>query len=137
MKRCLAIAGVLLVFPCGVRGDPPTPQALAKRIDELLAKEHQAQNVQAAPRAADAEFLRRAYLDLTGRIPKVSDVRAFLADPDPGKRARLIADLLDSPRHATHFARVWRALLTPEVTASAQAGVFQAGFEAWLYQQFR
>jgi hypothetical protein len=137
MKRCLAVAGILLLLPPAARADPPLPDALARRIDELLAREQQAHQVTAAPRADDAEFLRRAYLDLTGRIPKVSDVRAFLADKDPQKRARLIANLLQTPRHATRFATTWRALLTPEITAGGQAGVFQAGFEAWLYQKFR
>jgi hypothetical protein len=45
--------------------------------------------------------------------------------------------LLESPRLATHFATTWRSWLTPEIAASGQAGVFKAGFEAWLYQQFR
>src|SRR5262249_53522391 len=75
--------------------------------------------------------------DLTGRIPPVSDVRAFLADKSPDKRARLIAALLDDPRHAVHFANVWRALLLPETAASAQARTFQPGFEAWLRHSFR
>src|SRR5205807_5426350 len=69
--------------------------------------------------------------------PRVSEVRAFLADPDPDKRHKLVRALLDSPRHARHFAATWRALLAPETTANGQAGVFQAGFEAWLYRQFR
>jgi hypothetical protein len=137
MKRYPVLTGILLALPPAVQAGPPDPQALSRRIDALLGKEHKAHNVQVAPRADDAEFLRRAYLDLTGRIPKVSDVRAFLADKDPDKRRRLVADLLETPRHARHFAAVWRALLAPEITADGQAGVFQAGFEAWLYQQFR
>ncbi len=126
-----------MCFRAQAHADPPAPSDLAKRIDELLAKEHKAHNVLPAAKADDAEFLRRAYLDLTGRIPKVSDVREFLADMHPAKRVNLIASLLESPRHATHFANVWRALLAPEITASGQAGVFQAGFESWLYKKFR
>jgi hypothetical protein len=134
MSRLLAIMGIALALPSVVRADP---QALAKRIDALLTQEHQVHKIQVAPPAADAEFLRRAYLDLTGRIPQVSDVRAFLADQAPDKRARLIAALLDDPRHALHFANLWRALLIPETAASAQARTFQPGFEAWLRQRFR
>jgi hypothetical protein len=136
MKPILA-AGVLLVLPPLLRADPADPRALARRVDALLAREHQAHGIQPAPRADDAEFLRRVSLDLTGRIPRVSEVRAFLADPDPERRYHVIRALLDSPRHARHFAATWRALLTPEITANAGAGVFQAGFEAWLYQKFR
>jgi hypothetical protein len=138
MKGLPAIIGLLLLFlPGVVLAQMPAPAALAKRIDELIAKKQQANGVLAAAKADDAEFLRRAYLDLTGRIPKVSEVREFLADQDADKRAKLIASLLESPRHARHFANVWRALLTPEITANGQAGVFQAGFEAWLYSKFR
>src|SRR5262245_44991017 len=137
MKRCLAIVGILLTQPFAARAEPPEPRDLAKRIDTWLAKEHLAQKIQVAPRADDAEFLRRAFLDLTGRIPKASDVRAFLADKDPEKRDKLIALLLETPRHASHFATQWRAWLTPEISAGGPAGVFQAGFEAWLYQKFR
>src|SRR5262249_36969558 len=137
MMRHLATAGILLALPAAGQADPPDPRTLARRIDSLLAAEHRANNVQVAPRADDAEFLRRAHLALTGRIPKVSEVRAFLADRDPDRRHSLIAALLESPRHARHFASTWRALLAPEITANGQAGVFQAGFEAWLYQKFR
>jgi hypothetical protein len=137
MKRCLAVAAALLTLPVMARADGPDPQALARRIDELLVKEHSAHNVQAAARADDAEFVRRAYLDLTGRIPRVSDVRAFLADNDPARRRKLIAALLEDPRHATHFANVWRAVLAPETATDGQARFFQVGFESWLKQKFR
>jgi hypothetical protein len=53
-----------------------------------------------APRATDAEFLRRITLDLTGKIPTVDQARAFLADPDPAKREKLIDRLLASPDYA-------------------------------------
>jgi hypothetical protein len=36
---------------------------------------------------SDAVFIRRAYLDLTGKLPPAEEARAFIQDPDPGKRA--------------------------------------------------
>lgn len=36
----------------------------------------------------DAEFLRRAYLDLTGQMPTPDEIRAFLADPAPSVEKR-------------------------------------------------
>jgi len=54
--------------------------------------------------ASDSEFLRRVCLDLTGRIPPVGDVRAFLADPDPEKRVKWIDRLLDAPEFVRHMA---------------------------------
>lgn len=110
---------------------PPDPQALADRIDRQLAVAHP------APPADDAEFLRRAWLDLAGVIPRPDEVHTFLADPDPHKRAKLIDDLLATPRSASHFARVWRAAILPETAAVDDAQVFQPGFEAWLRDRFR
>src|SRR5436189_5368007 len=50
--------------------------------------------------ATDAEFLRRATLDLAGSIPTADQARAFIADADPAKRATLIDRLLASPDYA-------------------------------------
>ncbi len=61
--------------------------------------------------ASDAEFLRRIYLDLLGTIPSASEARAFLDDPAPDKRAKLIDRLLDSPEHARYLATVFDVLL--------------------------
>jgi hypothetical protein len=53
-----------------------------------------------APRAPDAEFLRRVWLDLAGTIPSSDQARAFLDDRDPTKREKLVDRLLASPDFA-------------------------------------
>ena len=58
---------------------------------------------------SDAEFMRRVYLDLTGRIPSVSEVQEFLEDQSPDRREKLVDRLLAHRDHATHLAAVWRA----------------------------
>jgi hypothetical protein len=50
--------------------------------------------------APDADFLRRLTLDLAGTIPTSDQARAFLSDPDPAKRERLIDRLIASPDYA-------------------------------------
>jgi hypothetical protein len=86
---------------------------MASRIDELLAQQWAAAKIEPAPPASDSEFLRRASLDLTGVIPRASQVRDFLADERPEKRKVLIDELLASPRHATHMATTWRNRILP------------------------
>lgn len=54
--------------------------------------------------ADDGTFLRRIYLDLTGRIPTALEARAFLGDPAPDKRAKAIDRLLASPDHVRFMA---------------------------------
>jgi hypothetical protein len=120
-----------------VQASPPDAPALAARIDYHLATRWQAAGVRPAPLADDAEFLRRVFLDLTGRIPRSRDVYDFLADPAPDKRRQLVDRLLDSPQYVNHFTNVWRALLIPEAATKAEARYFQPGFEAWLRQRLR
>ena len=135
-RRLVVIACMMLIAGFAPAGSPD-PRALADDIDCRLNARLKAANAVPAPSADDAEFLRRVYLDIIGRIPSVHDVHEFLADPGPDKRARTIDELLDSPRYATHFAAILRALLLPEAAANAEARVFQTGFEAWLRLKLR
>jgi RNA polymerase sigma factor (sigma-70 family) len=49
-------------------------------------------------RAADAEFIRRITLDVCGRLPTAEEVRRFVDDKDPKKRAKLVERLLAGRR---------------------------------------
>jgi len=108
---------------------------MARQIDALLQERWEAAGLQPAPLASDAEFLRRVYLDLTGRLPSVWQTRQFLHDTDPDKRARLIDTLVHSPRFAAHAAAVWRRILVPQSIEPAQAAN-AAGLQRWLEEQF-
>src|SRR5262245_5974570 len=114
MTRSL-IGLLCLIAVAGPRAaaGPPDPAALADRVDRLVATGWERAGVTPAAPADDAEFLRRASLDLIGRIPTVAEVRAFLEDADPLKRARLIDRLLGHPAYAAHFARFWRERWLP------------------------
>jgi hypothetical protein len=68
-------------------------------------------NGQVAAPATDAEFLRRVMLDLAGMIPTAAEARAFLDDPSPYKRERLIDRLLASPEYARRMQYVFDAML--------------------------
>src|SRR5262249_20887940 len=64
-----------------------------------------------SPDAGDATFLRRAYLDATGALPPIEKVEVFLQDRDPGKRAKLIDRLLNSPEFVDYWAYKWSDVL--------------------------
>jgi hypothetical protein len=74
------------------------PSALKPRnfVDHEIFGKLAAEGVRSARLTTDEEFLRRIYLDLTGRIPTPEQARAFLADTDENKRAALIDRLLYS-----------------------------------------
>jgi hypothetical protein len=135
----LATALSLLVHGAfAARAEEPArdAQALAARIDRLVAAAWEAKGVQPAEPADDAEFLRRVYLDLGGRIPRVAEVRDFLADPAPDKRQRLVERLLESPYYVTQFTNFWRALLLPQ-SGNQQVQFLVPSFEAWVRLQVR
>src|SRR5438270_7572622 len=82
----------------GLPATAPGPRLEPRNlIDEQIFGKMQRDGIPHAPLATDQEFLRRVMLDLTGRIPTPSEVRAFLADSTADKRARLIDKLIGSP----------------------------------------
>jgi hypothetical protein len=135
---CVLLAGL----SPAARAEDPKPKegaddvrALAAKIDQLLEKAWANSQVTPAAPADDAEFLRRVYLDLAGRIPSVPEVREFLKDTSPDKRRKVVDKLLDSHTYTNHFQNVWRALLLPESANSIQLRIQQGGFDAWLRKQ--
>ncbi len=76
--------------------------ALHDQIDQYI---EDALEEAPAALATDGEFVRRVYLDFTGMIPTSNQARAFLDDPSPYKRERLVDELLESPEFARQFAR--------------------------------
>ena len=79
---------------------PPAPPPLtftAKNfIDDEIFGKMVKDNVRWTSASTDEEFLRRITLDLTGAIPDADTVKAFVADPSPGKRDAMIDKLLAS-----------------------------------------
>jgi hypothetical protein len=95
-------------------------RSLAQRIDQAINKRLNAEGVKPSPLANDAEFLRRVYLDITGVIPPADKAAAFLDSKDPNKRAKLIDELLASPRYGRHMADIWKGLLLPRTSDNRQ-----------------
>lgn len=107
--------------------------ALAAQIDAALQARWEAAKVTPAAQADDAEFLRRIYLDLTGTIPPVAEVRKFLADPATDKRQRLVERLLRGASSSAHFANVLRAAWLPDRNGAEFQQLGQQGsFDLWL-----
>ena len=116
--------------------DEPLPlDQLVAQVNASLASHWQAQGISPSAPADDAEFVRRVYLDLTGRIPLVSEVYQFMEDPSPDRRERLVDELLTSHDHATHLASVWRTMLLPEGSSTRMYGD-TGNFDVWLAERF-
>ncbi len=87
--------------------DSPEP---TNRIDEIVLAKLAELDIEPAL-CSDAVFIRRAYLDLIGKLPPADEARAFLEDEDPGKRAALIDRLLDRSEHADYWSMRWSDIL--------------------------
>lgn len=80
-------------------------------IDDYIFGKLEALGVPSAPLSTDDEFIRRVYLDLTGRVPTAGQVRAFLSDSNPNKRADLIERLVYSPESTDRWTMWWGDLV--------------------------
>jgi hypothetical protein len=129
-----AVLGVLRSAPAQTARETRRAE-MAARIDALIAQRWKELAIEPAEVSSDAEFMRRAYLDLTGVIPRVSEARAFLADKREDRRVQLVDDLLSSPAHATHLANTWRHLMLPNGFEIEQANA-TVGVQNWLRNQF-
>jgi hypothetical protein len=122
-RKLLAALAVLLcilqtaagagILPAPVGADATT---LSRRIDQAIGKRLEADQIRPSPLADDAEFLRRVYLDITGVIPPANKAAAFLDSKDANKRAKLIDELLSSPRFGRHMADIWLRYLLPRTS---------------------
>jgi hypothetical protein len=81
------------------------------KIDDLVFARWKALGIQPANPASDSAFFRRAYIDAIGTLPTAKEAAAFLADPDPNKRAALIDRLLDRDEFPEYCAMKWSDLL--------------------------
>lgn len=104
-------------------------------IDELVWVKLQKLGLLPSEPAGDSTFLRRAHLDLIGRLPNPDEVRAFLADTSPDKRVRLIDRLLERPEYADHWANKWMDLLRPNPYRVGIKAVFN--LDGWIRESFR
>jgi hypothetical protein len=136
------VAPPLVLLACAVtaaaRAAPLPPDKAdaeaVRALDAKLAAVWEANKINPSAPCDDLAFLRRAALDLVGRVATPAEIDAYLQDPKERRRALLVDRLLRSPEHDRYWAALWAGQLLP------RAGVFRAGpyraqLEAWLEDQ--
>ena len=93
-----------IVASVGPASNVAAAEPLNRRIDAMIAASLAEKSLEPAGPCTDAEFLRRATLDVTGTIPTAEDVVAFLEDETPDKHRKLIDRLLAGDAYAEHLA---------------------------------
>lgn len=134
MARFLGrVVPIQLIVPLADDRVDLTAEPQANFIDEEVLKLLTLLRLPVSAPAEDATFLRRASLDLTGRLPHSSLVETYLSDRDPDKRSRLIDALLSSEAFVDYWtfrlSRQLRIHALPAETAGVEA------YAGWLRHQ--
>ncbi|MBI1372599.1 MAG: DUF1553 domain-containing protein [Phycisphaera sp.] len=98
--------------------DPVDPAAYAQRYNEVDSHVYamlKDLRIPPAPLCDDATFIRRASLDVIGRLPTPDEVKAFVADSATDKRVKLVDALLARPEYVDYWSLLLGDLLQNRV----------------------
>ena len=90
--------------------------------------------------ATDAQWCRRVFLDVIGRIPKIEELNRFQAAPRATKKADLVDQLLTSEIYAHEYARYWATIWSNVLIGRPPTGETQQpltnrdGLRQYLYR---
>jgi len=125
--------------------ESPNPPKPANRIDEIVFAKLGALGIKPLL-CSDAVFVRRAHLDLAGKLPSADEAQEFIQSPDANKRVALIDRLLDHPAHVDYWAMKWCDILKvkaefpvkvwPNAAQAYHRWVWEAIAENKRYDQF-
>jgi hypothetical protein len=130
-----AVCNILIPLPGSVPAEVYARLPRNNFIDDLVWDRLQRLGITPSEPADDATFLRRAHLDVIGRLPTPEEVRTFLGDPAPDRRARLVDRLLERPEYADYWANKWADLLRPNPYRVGIKAVYN--LDQWLRDSFR
>lgn len=104
-------------------------------VDNLIFAKLKQLQILPSDVCTDEEFLRRAYLDTTGRLPTVAETSAYLGNPAPNKRDLLVDQLVDSDDFASFWTLKWADVLRSNSKKLNATGVHK--FRLWIYESIR
>jgi hypothetical protein len=113
------VGNQVLVLPKGLMYTPPA--IAGNYIDELVGAKLNKIRLLPSGLCTDEQFLRRVTIDITGLLPTEEEYAAFMADADPGKRAKLVDRLLERKEFSEIWAMKWAELLMIKTTNQVSA----------------
>ena len=108
-------------------------EAIVTFINHRIQDGWQAANITPSPAATDAEWVRRVYLDVIGRIPTPEEAENFLKSKQPDKHQQLVQKLLENPSYVTNWSTIWTRLL---IGRSTSRGINRRALQDFLVQSF-
>ena len=110
--------------------------AIHNDIDRFINARLVAADIPPAGLASDTDFIRRVSLDVRGIIPRPAEIEAFLADPRPDRRERLIDAFLADPRWADHWVGYWQDVLAENPNLVNPSLNNTGPFRFWIHESF-
>jgi len=104
----------LIVIPKDLAFTPPVSDGQpggTPWIDDLVDAKLASLRITPSGICDDETFLRRATLDLVGLVPTLEERAAFLSDPSPDKRTRVVEQLMNRKEFVELWVMKWSELL--------------------------
>lgn len=127
--------GQVSVFRAVIPQGLPVPSTPPEKtwIDRLVYARLKELGIPPSELCSDETFIRRATVDIAGRLPTLEETRAFLEDTSPQKRDQLVDRLVDSPGYADCFANKWSTVLRNK-RRNGNDIAYTYRFHAWIRQ---
>lgn len=114
---------------------PETPAHIQHPIDKFVHQYFQEQGIPWPEQIDDRQFIRRAYLDITGLLPKPKAIDEFVQNTSTSKRENLIKDLLaDKENYTLHWLSFWNDLLRNDYSGTGFITGGRKQITDWLYR---
>jgi len=124
----------IMLFSAHMAVAAPLPQEVVRNtsneIDQYLANHLLGKELKANAVVDDSTFLRRSYVNISGRIPTAQEARDFLDNKSKSKRAELVEKMMKSDGYKSQMFNFWGDLLRIQ-TKKRRHGL---GWHYWVKQ---
>ena len=108
-----------------------------KKINALLSEYHAKNKVTPNPLGDDSVFVRRAYLNIIGRIPTASETIQYIESKDIRKKQKLITSLIGSEGYVSHQYNWWADILRVNTRMQGQSPSNGMAYSNWIKGSIR
>ncbi|MBM3826373.1 MAG: DUF1549 domain-containing protein [Verrucomicrobia bacterium] len=105
-----SITSQVIVIPQGLKYERPKAEEF-NYVDKAVNERLHRLRILPSELCDDETFVRRVHIDVVGLYPKPDEIRAFVADKSPDKRAKLVDALLQRKEFTELWVMKWSELL--------------------------
>ena len=117
---------------------PADQPGLNNPVDRFVNAYFKDKNIEWPESVGDRAYIRRVYLDIIGLLPTPESVNAFIVDPNPDKRERLVRELLArNDDYAQHWLSFWNDALRNDYTGTGYITGGRFAITDWLYESLK